>query len=35
MIAASWEEIDAADDKATEEPPVSIEDGVDPQVPAE
>jgi len=35
MIAASWEEIDAADDKATKEPPVSIEDGVDPQVPGE
>ena len=35
MIAASWEEIDAVDDKATKEPPVSIEDGVDPQVPGE
>ena len=35
MIAASWEEIDAADDKTTKERPVSIEDGVDPQVPGE
>jgi hypothetical protein len=35
MIAASWEEIDAADNKATKEPPVSSEDGVDPQIPGE
>jgi hypothetical protein len=35
MIAESSEEIGAADQDAMKRPPVSIEGGVDPQVPAE